>query len=235
MLKRVFGGALLAAFAALSVAACGDDPTAPGGTGDFTLTMGQLDGSSAASALTERSPRLSQVDLTSVASIVVTVDAVQVHRVDAEEDGENGESGDNGEAGGWIDLGVTEVEIDLRNDLSTDASLAVAEGELPAGDYDGVRFFFSDATITFDPPAQNPSTGEEIAEASLVVPSGDQTGIKVPGASFTVEGEGTTEFAVMFDANTSVQNVNITGTGQVMMAPVLIGDADAGTEGTEGS
>lgn len=232
MLKRVFGGALLAAFAALSVAACGDDLTAPGGTGDFTLTMGQLDGSSAASALTERSPRLSQVDLTSVSSIVVTVDTVQVHRVDAEEEGENGE---NGEAHGWIDLGVTEVEIDLRNDLSTDASLAVAEGELPAGDYDGVRFFFSDATITFDPPAQNPSTGEEIAEASLVVPSGDQTGIKVPGASFTVEGEAATEFAVMFDANTSVQNVNITGTGTVMMAPVLVGDADAEPEGTEGS
>lgn len=229
MLKRVFGGTLLSAFVALSLAACGDDLTAPGGSGDFALTLGQLDGSSAAASLTERSPRLAQVELSSVSSILVTVDAVQVHRVDDEENGENGEngeSGENGEPGGWIDLDVSETQIDLIGDLSSDASFTVAEGDLPAGDYDGVRFFFSEATISFDPPAQNPSSGEEIAEADLVVPSGAQTGIKVPGASFTVEGEGTTEFAVLFDADTSVQNVNITGTGQVMMAPVLVGEND---------
>jgi hypothetical protein len=232
VLKRVFGGTLLTAFLALSLAACGDDLTAPGGTGDFAVTLSQTDGSSTAAALTESSPRFSQVELSSVSSILVTVDAVQVHRVDDEENGENGE---NGEPGGWIDLDVSETQIDLIGDLSGDASFTVAEGDLPAGDYDGVRFFFSEATISFDPPAQHPSSGEEIAEADLVIPSGAQTGIKVPGASFTVEGEGTTEFSVMFDADTSVQNVNITGTGQVMMAPVLVGENDVEEEGTSES
>lgn len=219
MMKRVFGGTLLTAFVAFSMAACGDDLTSPDGTGDLAVTLSQMDGSSTAAALTESSPRFSQVELSSVTSIVVSVDAVQVHRVDDEE---------NGEPGGWIDLGVSEVEIDLIGDLASDVSLTVAEGELPAGEYDGVRFFFTGATISFDPPQENPSTGETIEEASLVVPSGDQTGIKVPGASFTVEGESTTEFAVMFDDDTSVQNVNITGTNEVMMAPVLVADNDGG-------
>lgn len=232
VLKRVFGGTLLTAFLALSLAACGDDLTGPDGRGDFALTLAQLDGSSTAASLTELSPRLAQVELSSVSSILVTVDAVQVHRVDDDETPENGE---NGEPGGWIDLDVSETQIDLIGDLSSDASFAVAAGDLPAGDYDGVRFFFSAATISFDPPAQNPSSGEEIAEADLVVPSGAQTGIKVPDASFTVEGEGTTEFAVLFDADTSVQNVNITGTGQVMMAPVLVGENADEEEGTSES
>lgn len=222
MMKRVFGGTLLTAFVAFSMAACGDDPTSPDGTGDLAVTLSQMDGSSTAAALTESSPRFSQVELSSVTSIVVSVDAVQVHRVDDEENGENGEPG------GWIDLGVSEVEIDLIGDLSSDVSLTVAEGDLPTGEYDGVRFFFTGATISFDPPQENPSTGETIEEASLIVPSGDQTGIKVPGASFTVEGESTTEFAVMFDDDTSVQNVNITGTNEVMMAPVLVADSDGG-------
>lgn len=222
MWKRVFGGALLSAFLVFGIGACSDDATGPRGTGDLSVTLGQLDGSSSA-AVGERSPRLSHVELSSVESIIVTVHRVQVHPVDP------GEDGGSADAQGWIDLELTApAQIDLR-DLSSAPSLTVAEGEgLSAGQYDGVRFFFNGISVTFNAAQTVPGTQETITEGSLVVPSGNETGIKVSGASFTIETDGTTTFDAMWDASTSVANVTIASTNEVIMAPVLVADGDGG-------
>lgn len=224
MMKRVFGGTLLTVFVAFGLAAC-DDATGPGGTGDLSVTLAQLDGSSSA-AVSEWSPRLSQVELTSVASIMVTIDRVEVHRAGAEED-------DGGsEAQGWIEVPLAAAgEIDLM-DLSTASTLQVAEGEgLPADDYDGARLFFTGISITFNADQQVPGSDETIPQGTavdLTVPSADQTGIKVAGAAFSIADGGATTFDAMWDGDTSVANLTITGTNQVIMAPVLVADGDGG-------
>ena len=64
----------------------------------------------------------------------------------------------------------------------------------------------------------------------LRIPSSEQTGVKIPGADFTIDAETGTEVTVMFDEGTSVQNITITGAGEVIMNPVLT--ARGGTAGT---
>lgn len=227
---RVLGGALLAAFAGLAVAAC-DDATGPEGSGAFELRLAAMQGGASSAVLTDLAAvdaRLASVDLEDVETIEVDVDRIEVHRRgddDGEDEAGEGENGeDDGEPGGWISLDTELGTLELLG-LPVGDGLTVATSEgLPAGDYDGVRFFFTDARITFANPIEVPGPGDDIpaGEAvSLRIPSGEQTGVKVPGASFTVSDGGGTEVTILFDTGTSVRNVTVTGTGEVIMAPVL--------------
>lgn len=215
---RVLGGALLAAFAGLAVAACGEDATGPEGSGAFELRLAAMQGGATA-ALTHLATvdaRLASVDLEDVETIEVDVDRIEVHRL--------GDGDGDGESGGWISLDTELGTLELLG-LPVEDGITVATSEsLPAGDYDGVRFFFTEARITFANPMDVPGPGDDIpaGEAvSLRIPSGEQTGVKVPGASFTVSDGGGTEVTILFDEGTSVRNVTVTGTGEVLMAPVL--------------
>lgn len=235
---RAFGGTLLVLALAAGLAACGDDPTGLEGSGTATVQLASLGSSSQsmAASVVEADPRLGAVALEDVESITVTIERVEAHRAGTKEDsadgGENGENGED-ESGGWVGIDVETQTLDLIQDLSDDQTVTVAEGELPAGDYDQVRFFLSEAEITFATEMAVSGPGEDIPAgepASLRIPSSEQSGLKVPDAGFTV-GEAATEVTITFDEGTSIQNITITGTGQVIMAPVLAAGDEESDEG----
>lgn len=225
-MKRVLGSTLMAGLMALGLGAC-EDATGPDGA-RTTVTLSQLQEGSAsmAASMLASETGLAQVTMEEVTSIVVRVTRVQVHRAGGD-DG-NGDGNGNGDGAGgpaWVDLAVESTEVDLIADLSDGQTVTLADGELDAGSYDQVRLFVDSAAIVFSEAQPVPGGGDEtVTEAQLEIPSAAQTGIKIPGASFTVEEESPATVEILFDAGTSVQNINITGTGQVMMAPVLIGE-----------
>lgn len=220
ILKRRHELAATALIAAFGLVACEDGVTGPGSaTTSVTLTRADDGGAALASQVVNSRTGLSQVSLDAVSSIVVRVNRVQVHRAETEGDSE----GDDDAGPAWVDLDVETQEIDLISDLDGGQTLTIAEGELSAGDYDQVRLFVEGATVTFSEPQAVPGAGNQtVTEARLTIPSVQQTGIKIPGASFTVEEDAGATVDIEFEAGTSVQNINITGTGEVMMNPVLV-------------
>lgn len=229
---RAFGGTLLVLALAAGLAACGDDPTGLEGSGTATVQLASLGSSSQsmAASVVEADPRLGAVALEDVESIILTIERVEAHRAGTEEDSADG--GDEA-SDGWVGIDVETQTLDLIQDLSDDQTVTVAEGELPAGDYDQVRFFLSEAEITFATEMAVSGPGEDIPAGepvSLRIPSSEQSGLKVPDAGFTV-GEAATEVTITFDEGTSIQNITITGTGQVIMAPVLAAGDEESDEG----
>lgn len=221
--KRSHELAAAALIAAFGLMACEDGVTGPK-TARTSVTLSQAGSGSAALASQFMASRtgLSQVSLDAVSSIVVEVNRVEVHRVESTNEGDgDGEDGEGQPA--WVSLNVETQEVDLINDLSDGQTVTLAEGELSAGDYDQVRLFIEGATITFSEPQSVPGAGDQtVSEAQLTIPSVNQTGIKIPGASFTVAEDGGPTVDIEFDADTSVQNITITGTGDVKMNPVLV-------------
>ena len=219
---RSAGTALFAAFLAVGLTACGDT-TGPEDSGTATIQMNRVGGStqSLALAMLTADARFGAVPLDSVEAINVEIDTVEAHRTGA--GGEPGEG--DGSPGGWFAVGVTTGEIDLLS-LSTDQTVTIAEGTLPAGSYNQVRLFLTGATVDFhpdfDPDGEGTTFEAGATDVPLVIPSSQQTGIKVPGASFTLEEETTAEVTISFDAGASVQTLIVTGAGQVMMSPVLV-------------
>lgn len=251
MRTRVLGGALLAAVTGLLFAGCegttgplatDDGPGGPDGEASPTQNAGivtfglSASGGDAAASVSGRDLRFSSVGLELIESIDVTVDRIEVHRTDDGEEGEEGEGGEGG--GGWTSIPLDPpLELDLLG-LSDGEMVELATEELAAGEYNGLRFFFSEATITFaeeyDPsgPAGPFPAGEPIP---LDIPSGEQTGIKVPGAAFDVAGGEESTVESLFDEGASVGSLTVTGSGVVKMSPVLKPGDGAGTEGeTEG-
>ena len=224
---RRLGSVLLTTLVAVGLAAC-NGTTGPEGTGTASVQLAKLGGSSAALAahVVQADPRFASVDLEDVAAIHVTVDTVEAHRVGGGDDGANGENGNGPPAqrGGWFAVEVTvDDPIDLT-ELSTTETLTIAEGALPEGDYNQLRLFLAGATVDFaegvDPDGDGP-LAEGATDVPLRIPSSEQTGVKIPGADFTVDAGTGTEVTVTFDENTSVQNLTITGAGEVIMSPVL--------------
>ena len=99
--------------------------------------------------------------------------------------------------------------------------LASAEG-LPAGSYEHVRFAVSDAWIAF---AEAVTVGQNTYEAytdvesyPMKVPSDE---LKVPTAHFDVSEEGGGTVVIVFDAGESAAKIIATGSGMILMRPVL--------------
>ncbi len=90
---------------------------------------------------------------------------------------------------------------------------------MDADSYKSVRLLVSGGTIVFDP--DNVIVGEFtfLAGGSITVtiPSGE---LKTDLA-FTVDVDGSTEVNVQFDAGATFQNATATGSGKVILTPVL--------------
>ena len=208
----------IAAFLALPLAACDQAPTALSSSDSGTASIQLAPSADVATAsllglFRLDGARMGNVSLDQVSSIDVTLDSVQALKL--EEEGAQ-----------WTSIPVEgdeeERSLDLRN-LPEDG-VEVARGELAAGDYCNVRFFVSDPTITFSEavtlgggPAAMTFAAEE--PHPLFIPSEQNTGVKVPTASFTVDEE-QENITIGFDAGESVQTVNVTGRG-LLMTPVL--------------
>jgi len=222
MIRRITKSSTLALLLAGSVAAC-DNATRPGAesvvllsgnaSASFSLGAEALASLSDGGAMLDDGS-LASLTVGSVHSVHVRVTGVQALPANLDE---------NSEAA-WVSLSVQGGgEFDLMQ-LSV-AAVELARGELEAGTYRSVRLFFDEASITFHTPvtvgagpaARTYEAGEPYP---LTVPSGAQTGIKVPSAGFIVTEATGGEVSIVFDADASVQSVQALPTG-VQMSPVL--------------
>lgn len=140
--------------------------------------------------------------------------------------------------------GTDTVTVDLTDLPTGDSGLTVAVGDLEAGEYQNVRLRFTDAelvisdTVTLGGGGKGKGNGGETfppGTYDLFIPSGDQTGIKVPTAGFTLDEDTGGTVTLFADAGASIQNIEITGRG-FLMTPVLTAASDtAASDTTSGS
>jgi hypothetical protein len=164
------------------------------------------------------------VPLDQVLAINVTVTSIQVHRVGADDgDGTEGTEGTDGDEGDgpWIEVELLEGETIVN--LVGMSPQTVASGHVPAGTYNKLRLFISASTILFSEPV---TVGGMTYEAGpvydLVIPSSDNTGIKVQTGFFDIAGGDTETVGLMVDLAKSVKNVTANQNG-LKMTPVIIG------------
>lgn len=212
---------LLISLPAIVFVGC-DRLTAPQGSVEVQLSQSSQLAQSFAESLRVRPAGeeavAGQVHLALISSIEVTVTRVDARRA----------GGPESEDAGWTSLYLTEdaKQIDLLA-LPHEGGVTIAAAALPDGEYDSLRLFVEDATITFSESVtlggdSNPHTLEE-GTYSLRIPSADETGIKI-SAPFTVsrqQHDETTIVSVTFDGAASVQSLQSTAQG-VQMSPVLL-------------
>jgi len=197
----------------LLIACGGDGPLSPGGSGQAQILIGRDAGISASIAASMAGGSSGPVDFSQVESLELVIDRVEAHRTDG---------------GAWTSLSLDPVTVDLAA-LPEGTVASVAAGELPAGEYNQIRFFLSSATISF---LADMTVGNEIFAASQVydleIPSVENNGLRVTTTHFTVDGASETVL-VLFDPASTTASIAATGNGKVHMSPVLH-EADEPTE-----
>lgn len=214
MRKTEWSWSVLAGGLALLVAGCGDG-VGPEGSGQMNvfLTGSSSSGQAALASLSAASGTAGEVSLDDVVSIDVEVTGLQAVLASENEE----------EEGAWVDLALSSAASTSIDLLALPADgVMIASDQLAAGSYSNLRIFFSSATITL---ANDVTVGPETFAAAdspheLFIPSGEQTGIKIPLAGVEVSAEGAADVAVGFDEEPSVQTVAATGMG-LLMSPVL--------------
>lgn len=156
------------------------------------------------------------VDPLTVASLSITVTEVSYL---LEGDDENTESA-------WQTLGLeSPLDIDLMAlPAESEGSVVVGAGDVPVGSYSKVRLLVSGGTIVFNTDVSIGGT-DFLAdtEYDVTVPSGAESGVKAD-VSFevTAGAEGAENAAeLVFEPGTTFLNVTVTGTGDVILNPVL--------------
>ena len=212
MFTKVAGYISTLVILGLNLAACGNG-TGPEGSGDVQVLLSQRVVANSVRAA-ELSASSAAISLADVESILVMVTGIQALLRGEDENG-----------GGWVDLDLApaaENPIDLLT--LPGSGIEIANGTLAVGDYGNVRICYEDPAsinlandVTVGPSdflaADNPH--------DLTIPSGPQTCIKIPTASFIIDEETAETLTIEFDAALSVQTVTATGNGVLMMSPVL--------------
>lgn len=196
----------------------GTDP-ARGGQTEVLLARGSVAAQSLASALVSADASLSRaaaagpVAIGNVSSIRMNITRVDALPAAADTASESAWVSLNVDAGGQIDF--------LALPAATEGGLTLARGELPAGTYSNVRFFAQNPTITLkEPVTVGRQTYPANQEIPLIIPGGEQTGLKT-AISFVVEEGDAPDIKLIFDAGASVDRVIATGAGRLILPPVL--------------
>jgi hypothetical protein len=221
--------AALAAATALVPGACTDGTGLQYGAAEVRVTLQQATDAIAAQVVAgpELAPddAAGRVPRENVVSLTVTVTGVAI-LPQCEEAGEG--SGDGQCEDLWIPLdlvledGVTGVTLNLMELPSEDASpILLAAADVPEGEYHKVRLFISDAFVVF---AEEFTVGQSVFlpgdPIEVEIPSSQNSGIKAD--IDLVVGEGNVEdVALLFDADATFRHVVGTGSGRVLMPPVL--------------
>lgn len=130
-------------------------------------------------------------------NLVITEVSVRREGTDAESDTVSGE---------WVVLSDGSATYDLM-DLRNGIFATIGEASVPAGRYNQVRLKLgSGSTVVIDGVTH-----------PLVVPSGEQSGLKLVGA-FTLPEDGSLDIGIDFDAARSLHQ---TGNGTWMLKPVV--------------
>jgi hypothetical protein len=166
-----------------------------------------------ASVLGDGAGSLGALALSSIDSINVTITGVDAA----------------GAEGGFASLQLQQDALGRLNllalptdDENSTAGIALAQGTVPAGTYNGVRLRYdvTTATITLN---EDVTVGQHTFTAGthpLEVPSGAQNGIKVMFSSLSL-GDDQANVVLTFDGGVTIQNVTATGSGKLLLAPVL--------------
>jgi hypothetical protein len=132
-----------------------------------------------------------------------------------------------GDDGVWISLSLAQpVPLDLMT-LPTEGEspLVIASGEVPVGSYGDVRLFVENAQIVFKGDINlGVAFGFKGGVAyPVTIPSGPRTGIKTDAEfSVTADAEGNVnDVHLLFSPTATFLNVSGTGTGEVILAPVI--------------
>jgi hypothetical protein len=160
------------------------------------------------------------VPLDKVEKIEVTVTSIQVHRVGSDDDDEAEGEGDEGD-GPWIEVDLAEGGTTV--DLVGMSPQTIASGDVPAGTYNQLRLFMNFSTIVFSEPVTVGGTTYDAGTVyDLVIPSSDNTGIKVKTGFFDVAGGDSETVGLVVDLAESVKNVTA-NQNRVKMTPVING------------
>lgn len=209
--RTVTGGLIAAALAAVS-AGCSSSLDVPMGTARVTMTRDTAAAPAPAPSYSTEGAQAIPQD--TVQSLVVTVVGVDILMA----------GGDETEGSAWqsVDL-ASSVDLDLMA-LPTESTAAelVASGEVRAGTYTHIRLRVTNPRIVFkgDISFGLDGTLEGGTEYEVVVPSSAQSGIKV-AVGVTVEADATSDVELAFSSLQTLSNVAVTGTGQVMLSPVI--------------
>ncbi|HEX9631395.1 MAG TPA: DUF4382 domain-containing protein [Gemmatimonadales bacterium] len=161
------------------------------------------------------------IDPAVVASLTVQITGIQFLPKEQE--------GNDADAGAWISLQLASpVTVDLMA-LPTEGEspLVIASGAVLVGDYASVRLFVDEAVIRF---SEAVSLGLSLTfdadfDYDVSIPSGTETGIKTD-AEFSVvaDAEGNVnDVGLLFSPGATFLNVTGTGSGEVILAPVIRG------------
>ena len=221
--RKVLDAITVLAAAAAPLLACGDDP---GESPAFAPVRFEINRSEAANA-SASAPDLAvggtqQITPDAVSSLTVTVTGIECQLSGVAEGSEDG----------WVTVSLDDpVTLDLLALPVADASpVVIATGVLPVGSYQHVRLFVSAAQISF---ANDLILGSVTFDAGLIydvtIPSVAQSGIKTDVQFVvTADGEGAVSAVpLLFDPSATFVNATVTGTGQVMLAPVITAGAGA--------
>lgn len=197
---------------------------------DFDVTMQQTDdvltqavGSWYAS-VTGGTSAAAAVDPDTVESLVVRVTEIQFLPAENEANEED--------EGAWMSLGLDEPVLLNLVTLPTEGEspLVIASGAVDVGDYNNVRLFTDSAAIVFKGPIDLGAafSYESGTVYQVTIPSGPETGLKTDVSFSVAEGEGGEPNAVnlLFSSTATFTNVTGTGTGAVILAPVIRGQGD---------
>lgn len=237
-------GVPLAVAAALPVlAACESDATVgPAASGNYRVSLAQTDDGASAertSADRDEGVRAARLSRESVEAVEITLEAVEVYRLNADTTGADTTRGPDAR---WVRLEVvadsagdsTSVVLDLTELPDDSTGVQVAAGDLEPGTYRGLRLRFSGAELVLSDSAR---LGDGQGAASygpgtydLFVPSGAQTGVKLPSVRFTMaSGDDAGATTVLADTDASIRNINITGRGFLMTPVLKAADGDSTT------
>lgn len=128
----------------------------------------------------------------------------------------------------WVTLKVANpTMLDLLTlPTRADNGLVLARGDLPSGTYRNLRIFVQSPVIVFKQDVRvGPFTYKAGEEHPVSIPGADQTGIKVPTGSFTVDEAGA-EVRVVFDPAASLGKIIPAGPTGIKMTPVIGGKAE---------
>lgn len=254
------GAALAVAVALPVLAACeGDSAIGPDASGNYRVQLARTGDAASATVtdanLDDAGIRAARLSSDVVDAVELTLEAVEVYRLNSDTTGSDTTRGPDAR---WVRLDViadsaggdsTEsdstsdgsdpVVLDLTELPDDSTGITVAAGDLAAGTYRGLRLRFSGAEITLSDSASLGNSGQTYGPGTydLFVPSGAQTGVKLPTVQFSLASEESETTTVLTDTDASIKNINLTGRG-FLMTPVLMaasGDSTAADTVSDGS
>lgn len=193
------------------LAAC-SDITTTNGVHQIDVTLQQTDGLVlAAPAFVTAANAQGKILADQVDSLFLTITTISFLPVAEDEESETS----------WLSFELPEpITVDLLAlPTEEDTPLIIASGELPAGNYDKLRFRISASSIFLNTGTTvGNSTFDPDTPYEVTVPSGTTSGLKTD-LGFSVAGD--VDINLFFSPRATFDGVTVTGSGKVILSPVL--------------